>query len=146
MDKVNDAYAGAYYEAKRVAEQREQLQNQMASPSDLNAVALREQQAVEVATKYFQAREAFQSANIRTANDVQNNPQAQMAFNNALETHAAYIQTYSSLPAQPTVAQAAQMENERGGAGQAQNSGYSQQSSAPTQGNQAQNRRRAARR
>ncbi|MET9557682.1 hypothetical protein [Streptomyces sp. NPDC006645] len=131
LQKVQDAYAGAYYEWQAVAESKQQLQTQMASPSAINEAGQREQQAQQVAGGYYEAVQAFQSANVRTASDLRNQPQAQLAYNTARDTHAAYIERYPTPPGQSSIAQGAAMTNQMA-AGQGQS--YAQQPSGQTQG------------
>lgn len=131
LEKVQEAYAGAYYELKGVTANKEQLQTQMASPAAINDVVQREQQAQQVATKYFQAVNEFQRANVQAPDDLRTQPRAQIAYNAALETHLAYTARYPAPPGQSSIAQSAGMTNQMA-AGRGQSS--SQQPSGPAQG------------
>ncbi|MFF5092445.1 hypothetical protein [Streptomyces niveus] len=131
LDKVRRAYAGAYYEWQAVAKSKQQLQTQMASPAAINEAGQREQQAQQVASGYNQAVESYRSANVRTQDDLRNQPQAQEAYNTARDTHAAYIERYPTPPGQSSIAQGAAMTNQMA-AGQRQSS--AQQPSGQTQG------------
>lgn len=105
LQTVQNAYAGAYNEWQGVTDSREQLQTQMASPAAINSVAEREEQALQVATKYYTALQAFENANVQTRDDLRNQPEAQLAYNAARETHIAYTQRYPAAPGRSSVAQ-----------------------------------------
>lgn len=131
LQKVQEAYAGAYYEWQGVTASRQQLQTQMASPAVINDAAQREQQAQQVASKYNDAVQAFQRANVQTRDDLRTQPRAQIAYNTARETHQTYIERYPAPPGQSNVAQGARMTDQMA-AGQGQSS--AQQPSGPAQG------------
>ncbi|MFE6025693.1 hypothetical protein [Streptomyces niveus] len=131
LQKVQEAYAGAYYEWQEVSAIEQQLQTQMASPTAINDAGQREQQAQQVASKYYQAVEAFQRANVQTRDDLRTQPQAQIAYNTARDTHVAYVERYPAPPGQSNVAQGARMTDQMA-AGQGQSS--AQRPSGPAQG------------
>ncbi|GAB2823306.1 hypothetical protein GCM10027091_62880 [Streptomyces daliensis] len=133
MQKVQESYEGARFERDSVTAVKRQLQEQMATPTAINEVSERERQAQLVTGYYRNAVQEFQRANIQTAADLRSKPRAQVAYNTAVEAHAAYVRNYPSEPGQSVVSQNAGMTN-RMAADQAQGSGPSHQSPGAVQG------------
>ncbi|MFG2174003.1 hypothetical protein ACGFMO_21985 [Streptomyces niveus] len=124
LQKVQEAYAGAYYEWQGVTASKQQLETQMASPAAINDVAERERQAKQVASLYNEAVQEFQRANAQTLDDLRTQPRAQTAYNTARSTHQTYIERYPTAPEQSSIAQGARMTDQmaagRGGQSSAQ--------------------------